>query len=276
MNELSHLDLLVPPLDAHRRLRLDRIAIGGFAAAFTVLALAVMVGGSASSFVDLPSMLIVFGGTISAVVVCYSLTDVVAAARAVRLAVSEPDVHPNAMALRLIAIADYARHAGVLAMQNLPHPIAGSGFLDKGLALVADGAAEVEVEAMMQQELLATIDERRKSADVLRKAADIAPTMGLIGTLVGLVQMLRNLDRPSAIGPGMAVALLTTLYGAVLGHMVFAPLATKLERRSTAEALVHQMCILTALSISRQENPRRLETALNSVLPPSGRIRVFD
>ncbi len=276
MNAFSHLDVLVPPPEARRRLRLDRTAMGGFAAAFVVLALAVALGGSAGSFIDLPSMLIVVGGTASAVVVCYSVDEVVAAARAVRLAVSAPDIDPSAMATRLIAIADYARHAGILSMQGLPHPIAGSNFLDKGLALVADGVGEAEVEAMMQQELFATIDDRRKSADVLRKAADVAPTMGLIGTLVGLVQMLRNLDRPSAIGPGMAVALLTTLYGAVLGHMIFAPLATKLERRSGVEALVHQMCILTVLSIGRQENPRRLETALNSVLPPSGRVQVFD
>ena len=275
MSAYSHLDLLMPPLET-RRLRLNRTAIGGFAAAFAVLAIAVALGGSAASFIDLSSVLIVFGGTTSAVVVCYSLDDVVAAARAARVAVGEPEIDPGDTAIRLIAVAEYARYAGILAMQNLPNPIAGKGFLDKGLGLVADGVAEPEVEETMQQELLANTDELRKSAEVLRKAADIAPTMGLIGTLVGLVQMLRSLDQPSAIGPGMAVALLTTLYGAVLGHMVFLPLATKIERRSAAEALVHQMCILAVLSIGRQENPRRLETALNSVLPPSARVRVFD
>lgn len=275
MTAFSHLDLLVPPIET-RRLRLNRSAIGGFAAAFAVLAMAVALGGSPGSFIDLPSLLIVCGGTVSAVAICYSFTDIVAAARAVRLAVGAPEIDPSDTAVRLVAVAEYARHAGILAVENLPHPIAGNGFLDKGLALVADGVDEAEVEATMQQELLANMDERRKSVDVLRKAADIAPTMGLIGTLVGLVQMLRNLDRPSAIGPGMAVALLTTLYGAVLGHMIFLPLATKLERRSAAEALVHQMCILAVLSISRQENPRRLETALNSVLPPSTQLRIFD
>ncbi|MFO1154522.1 MAG: MotA/TolQ/ExbB proton channel family protein [Rhodospirillales bacterium] len=275
MSVFSHLDLLMPPIEP-RRIHLDRSALGGIAAAFTIFALAIALGGSALSFIDVPSILIVFGGTISTVAVCYSFKDIVAAARAVRLAVGTADADPGDMAIRLLAVADYARHAGILAMQTLPRPIAGNPFLDKALALVADGVAEPEVEATMQQELLATAEEHRKSADVLRKAADVAPTMGLIGTLVGLVQMLRNLDRPSAIGPGMAVALLTTLYGAVLGHMVFLPLATKLERRSATEALVHQMCILCVLSISRQENPRRLETALNSVLPPLARVRVFD
>jgi chemotaxis protein MotA len=275
MTAFSNLDLLMPPLGSSR-LRLNRSTIGGFAAAFVMLALAIALGGSAASFLDLPSVLIVCGGTVSAVAVCFSFDDIIAAGRAVRVAVAEAEIDTAEMALRLIAVADYARHAGILAMQNLPHPIAGSGFLDKGLALVADGVAEADVEATMQQELLANMDARRKSADVLRKAADIAPTMGLIGTLVGLVQMLRNLDQPSAIGPGMAVALLTTLYGAVLGHMVFLPLATKLERRASAEALVHQMCTFCVLSIGRQENPRRLETTLNSVLAPAARVRVFD
>ncbi len=275
MNLFSNLDLLNPALEPSR-LRLNRSTVGAFGAAFAVLAAAIVLGGSAISFVDVPSVLIVCGGTVSAVAVCYSAGEIMAAARAVRLAVSEAEIDPGAIALRLIAVAEYARHAGILSIEDIPRPIAGNSFLDKGLALVADGIAEAEVEAMLQQELLANIDERRKSAEVLRKAADIAPTMGLIGTLVGLVQMLRNLDQPSAIGPGMAVALLTTLYGAVLGHMIFLPLATKLERRASADALVHQMCILCVLSIGRQENPRRLETALNSLLPPTARIRVFD
>jgi chemotaxis protein MotA len=100
--------------------------------------------------------------------------------------------------------------------------------------------------------------------------------MGLIGTLVGLVQMLSRLDEPSTIGPSMAVALLTTFYGAVLANLVFSPLASKLERNSREEALVDQIYLMGALSIGRQENPRRLEMLLNSLLPPDQRIKYFD
>jgi chemotaxis protein MotA len=100
--------------------------------------------------------------------------------------------------------------------------------------------------------------------------------MGLIGTLIGLVQMLGNLHDPSAIGPSMAVALLTTFYGAVLANLVFSPLAAKLERNASDEALVNQLYLLAALSIGRQENPRRLEILLNSVLPPAQRVQYFD
>ncbi len=116
----------------------------------------------------------------------------------------------------------------------------------------------------------------KKSAGVFRKAAEVSPAMGLIGTLVGLVQMLGNLEDPSSIGPSMAVALLTTFYGAILAHMVFSPLASKLERNSDEEALVQNFYLLGAASIVRQENPRRLEMVLNALLPPASRLRYFD
>jgi len=111
---------------------------------------------------------------------------------------------------------------------------------------------------------------------VLRKAAEFAPAMGLIGTLIGLVQMLGNLDDPSTIGPAMAVALLTTFYGAVLANMVFSPMASKLERNSAEESMVNTIYMMGAASIGRQENPRRLEMLLNSILPPGKRVQYFD
>ena len=100
--------------------------------------------------------------------------------------------------------------------------------------------------------------------------------MGLIGTLIGLVQMLGNLEDPSSIGPAMAVALLTTFYGAVLANMFFLPLANKLERNSLVEHRVNHIYALGAASISRQENPRRLELLLNTILPPAQRVNYFD
>jgi chemotaxis protein MotA len=100
--------------------------------------------------------------------------------------------------------------------------------------------------------------------------------MGLIGTLVGLVQMLGNLEDPSTIGPSMAIALLTTFYGAVLANMLFLPLANKLDRNSDAEAMINQIYAIGVASISRQENPRRLEVEINTILPPARRVAYFD
>ena len=114
------------------------------------------------------------------------------------------------------------------------------------------------------------------SAITIEQAAEIAPVMGRIGTLLGLVQMLGRLDDPSSIGPAMAVALLTTFYGAVLAHVFLAPIAAKLERNSREEILVKNIYALSAASIARQENPRRLELLLNTLLPPSKRVQFFD
>jgi chemotaxis protein MotA len=128
----------------------------------------------------------------------------------------------------------------------------------------------------MRKDMNATIGRHQKGANIMKKAGDIAPAMGLIGTLIGLVQMLGNLDDPSSIGPSMAVALLTTFYGAVLANMVFMPLAAKLERNSGEEELLNSVYMVGAVSIGRQENPRRLEMLINSILPPSKRVSYFD
>jgi chemotaxis protein MotA len=127
----------------------------------------------------------------------------------------------------------------------------------------------------MRREMHAIQQRHARSAGILRKAAEVAPAMGLIGTLIGLVQMLSHLEDPSTIGPGMAVALLTTFYGAVLATLVFAPLAAKLERNSADEMLVNQVYVISCVSIARQENPRRLEAQVNALLPPARRVRYF-
>ena len=264
-------------LTAGRQRRLlDASALFGLVAGFTLIALAMAVGGSPTLFVDPPSLLIVVGGTFSVIAVCYSFHDLAEAAAAVWAALTDRAADPQVMAVRMAHVAEHARRYGPLALQNLPHPIAGSAFLDKAIALAVDGIPEPRLEATLRSDLQASFDGARHTASVLRKAADVAPALGLIGTLVGLVQMLRNLDNPALMGPAMAVALLTTFYGAVLGHMVFTPLAVKLERKASAEALTRQLCILTALSISRRENTRLLENAMNSILPPRQRIKVFD
>ena len=141
---------------------------------------------------------------------------------------------------------------------------------------MVDGLPAEEVERILTQDNQATFERHLRSAGVLRRAGEVAPAMGLIGTLIGLVQMLGNLDDPSSIGPAMAVALLTTFYGAVLANMVFTPLATKLERNAQVESVVRQIYTIGAASISRQENPRRLEMMLNTILAPRQRVTYFD
>ena len=124
---------------------------------------------------------------------------------------------------------------------------------------------------MLERERQATYVRHKASSAVLRRSAEVAPSMGLIGTLVGLVQMLGRLEDPSTIGPAMAVALLTTFYGAILATMVFSPLANKLERNAAEESLVNHIFTITAAAVARQDNPRKLEMNLNTILSPSDR-----
>ncbi|MFQ5973023.1 MAG: motility protein A, partial [Alphaproteobacteria bacterium] len=171
--------------------------------------------------------------------------------------------------------ANRARRDGLLALQTAAKRFRREPFLARGLELAADGLPDAEITRVMRPELDALAERHRQGASMLYRAADVAPAMGLIGTLVGLVQMLGNLEDPAAIGPGMAVALLTTFYGAILANMVFAPLAGKLERKSAAEALVGELYLIGITSIARQENPRRLEMLLNTVLPPTKRVAFY-
>ncbi|NVK17362.1 MAG: MotA/TolQ/ExbB proton channel family protein [Methylocystaceae bacterium] len=255
---------------------IDAATIIGIIVAFTLVIAAIVLGGSPDSFINPPSILIVIGGTIGVTSACFSLGEMLRSGQLIAKTVLYRSQDASTIAVQTIRIAEVARKQGVLQLQGVLDNIKGEQFFHKGLALVVDGTPADEVENMMIGELEAMAARHHKGANILRKAAEFAPAMGLIGTLIGLVQMLGNLDDPSTIGPSMAVALLTTFYGAVLSNMVLMPLAAKLERNSEEEILVNQLYILATASIGRQENPRRLEMMLNSILPPHQRVQYFD
>jgi len=257
-------------------LALDLASVIGLVCGFGLLIAAIILGGSPGSFFNIPSILLVLGGTFSVVTVCFSLAEVGNTFKVVAKAMLPSVREPQEAADQVLRIAEMARRNGVLSLQNIQRDLTSEPFLHKCISMVIDGDDAEEVEAVMRRDLQATTQRHGRSADVLRKAAEFAPAMGLIGTLVGLVQMLGTLDDPGSIGPSMAVALLTTFYGAVLANMVFSPLAAKLERNSADETLVGLVYVMAAVSIVRQENPRRLEMLINSVLPPSRRVRYFD
>jgi chemotaxis protein MotA len=254
----------------------EKATLFGLLAGIGMLSAAVAAGGSARSFIDLPSLLIVAGGTLAVVIMCFSPYEVQSMLRVVGGAISSPSPDPAAAAVRALEFAEQARKHGLLHLELLLGRQAEAPFVRKALSMVIDGADAAELEEVLRNDIQATLHRFRRSAAVLRRAADCAPAMGLIGTLVGLVQMLGRLDDPRHIGPSMAVALLTTFYGAVLANMILSPLAVKLERRALDEELVCIVYLMAAVSISRQENPRRLELLVNSVLPPAMRVRYFD
>lgn len=247
----------------------------GIGAAFIVIAIAIKMGGNFKAFVDVPAVLIVIGGTFAATTACFSLPEIYRAQGIMFKTIFYSADAPSQVARNLLEIAEEARKNGLLALQSLLNT-SGDKFLKKGLAMIVDGVEPENVESIMKQEVNYTSDRHFRGAAILRKSAEIAPAMGLIGTLIGLVQMLGNLDDPGKIGPAMAIALLTTLYGALLSYALFSPLASKLEHNAHEETMASMLIIKGIVSIGKKENPRRLEMQLNSILPPSQRIRYFD
>ena len=255
---------------------MDFATIIGLISGFGLISAAIFLGGDPASFLNPPSVLIVIGGTLAVTTMCFSLSEMAKSLKVIARTFIYRSRNPSDAAIHVLQVAELARRQGVLSLQNVLDELKTEPFLHKGMAMVVDGTPGEEVELIMRRDLNATIQRHHKSASILRKAAEFAPAMGLIGTLIGLVQMLGNLDDPTTIGPAMAVALLTTFYGAVLANMVFSPMASKLERNSAEEAMINTIYLMGAASIGRQENPRRLEMLLNSILPPSKRVLYFD
>jgi chemotaxis protein MotA len=255
---------------------IDFATVFGALGAFSVIAAAMIMGGAPGAFIDIPAMLIVLGGTFLVSSISFSVTEGFQAQRIMARAVLYQVVEPDDAARHVLYLADHARQKGILALQNSLNELRNTPFLQRATSMVIDGMPPEQVENILMREADAIRQRHIRSAGVLRRAGEVAPAMGLIGTLVGRVQMLGNLEDPSTIGPSMAIALLTTFYGAVLANMLFLPLANKLDRNSDAEAMINQIYAIGVASISRQENPRRLEVEINTILPPARRVAYFD
>ncbi len=260
---------------ARARTAIDLATIGGIVLGFAFVIMAIVLGGAVMAFVDVKSILIVVLGGLAITAASFSLGEFLGAPKIVLKTLFHTSRDPAEMAIQMIQLSDMARKKGVLGLETVVEELKNDTFLHKGMSMVVDGSSGEEVEAVMRRELNSTIERHDRATEILRRAAEVSPAMGLIGTLVGLVQMLKNLDDPSSIGPAMAVALLTTLYGAILANMVYSPLVSKLERNSADEMLVNRLQLVGAASIGRQDNPRRLEMLLNSMLPPRKRVDYF-
>lgn len=254
----------------------DMATLLGLLGAIFLIGIAIWLGGNWLAFIDVPSILMVILGTFAITTVSYSWTEIVQAQPIMWRTLFTRGQSPNEAAMKVLQLAERARRRGLLAMQGEFTSLRGEPYLQRAMTMLVDGMPIEEVERNLTFETHATAQRHQRSTGILRRAAEVSPAMGLIGTLVGLVQMLGALDNPDAIGPAMAVALLTTFYGAVMANVIFLPIASKLERNSAIELLINQIFILGALSIGRQENPRRLELVLNTILPANQRVRYFD
>lgn len=255
---------------------IDLATIFGIISVFALIATAILLGRSNANFFNIPSILIVILGTFAATLISYTGREMLNAWSIFTRSLNRRSRKPELMARQLLDLAVVARKKGILALTYYNDELRKDPFLFKAVQMVADGFDGNMIERVLTMEVDSLLDRHKRSAGIFKRASEIAPAMGLIGTLVGLVQMLAELDDPTAIGPAMAVALLTTFYGAILGTIILSPIAAKLERNSRHEAMVKHLVVAAAGSIARQENPRQLEMLLNSELPPRNRIRYFD
>jgi len=254
----------------------DFVTVFGLFISLGLIAVAIAIGQSDANFFNLPSVLIVIIGTITATCVSYTGFELRQSLPIISGSFFRSAHDFKGLARSMLDLAVVARKKGVLSLSNYETETRKEPFLYKAMRLVVDGYQANDIQRILRQDIEEEEERLMRAASILRRASEVAPAMGLIGTLVGLVQMLADLENPDTIGPAMAVALLTTFYGAILGTVVMAPLAAKLEKVAQDQTISKMMTLKTAMSIMKQENPRNLEMMINALLPPSQRIQYFD
>ena len=247
---------------------MDLATLIGAVGALIVMIIAMVLGGDITIFVDIPSIVIVFGGTLFAVMIKYNLGQFLGAVKIAGKAFKVKVIPPEEIIVEVVELADLARKGGLLSLEGKE---VSNEFLQKGIQLLVDGHDPEVVKAMLTKDLKETQARHTLGSKIWAHIGDAGPAMGMIGTLIGLVQMLSAMDDPKAIGPAMAVALLTTMYGAMLANMFALPVADKLALRSDEEARIQSMIIDALLSIQAGQNPRVIQGLLKTYLPASQR-----
>ena len=254
---------------------MDLATVAGIISAFGLVLAAIVMGGSITAFIDVPSMLIVVGGTFGATLINFPLGSVLGVIGVVKNAFFAKVMAVPEVISQFVDFATKARREGILALEASMNEV-DDKFLSKGLQLTIDGLEPQSIQEILETEIEYVQSRHSLGADILGTMGTFAPALGMIGTLIGLVQMLQNMSDPSKIGPAMAVALLTTFYGALMANVVFNPLAGKLRNRSKEEILVKELILNGVMSIARGDNPRIIEQKLHSFIPPGMRKSAFE
>lgn len=230
-------------------------------------------GANIMGFIDPPSIAIVVGGTVGATLIHYPLSEVLRVMSVVKKVFLHKEESPSEIIRTLVGYAETARREGILALEQ--HALSlEDEFLKKGITLAVDGTDPEYIREIMTTEIDNIAERHKSGAAIMEAMGGYAPAFGMIGTLIGLVIMLRNMNDPSSIGSGMAVALITTFYGAVCANLIFLPIAGKLKLRSSHELLIKELCIQGIMAIQSGDNPRIVESKLKAFLSPSKRDEV--
>jgi chemotaxis protein MotA len=230
----------------------------------------ILMGGSGTWFINYPSLMIVIGGTMGATLLSYPLSQVMGVFRVAKNALVHRSQTAAEVIMLLVDFAKKARREGILSfeseLENLDDP-----FLVKGLQLAIDGMESNTIAEIMGNEIRALEDRHSLGAEIFTTMGTFSPAVGMLGTIIGLVQMLMQMEDPSQIGEPMAVALLTTFYGTLLANLLFLPIAGKLRTRSKQEILLKELILEGIISIQSGDNHRVVEQKLKAFIPPKER-----
>jgi chemotaxis protein MotA len=246
----------------------DLATLIGLVGAFLTIGTAIALGGAPTAFINVPSMIIVLVGTLLVTLMKFSLGQFLNAAKVAFKAFIFKVPEAEALIGKSVELANHARTSGLLALEEAEVP---DEFYRKAINLVVDGHDPAIVKSILAKDLELTLKRHKEGQSIFKAIGDVAPAMGMIGTLIGLVQMLSVMDDPKQIGPAMAVALLTTLYGAIIANLFAIPIADKLQLRSMEERLAKSLIIDAVMGIQDGQNPRVIQDVLKNYLPKSRR-----
>ena len=247
---------------------MDLATLLGLIGAIGAIAVSIAMGGSAGMFINIPSVFIVVGGTFAVTLMKFPLSTTLGSFKVAMKAFLYRSEKPDDIIAQSVELAGVARKNGLLGLEQVEIK---NTFLKRGIQLVVDGHEQELVRKMLSKDINLTIERHEEGQAIFKAIGDVAPAMGMIGTLIGLVQMMANMEDPKSIGPAMAVALLTTLYGAVIANAIALPIADKLAHRSKEERLNKSLIVESISAIQEGLNPRVMEDFLKTYLPGNKR-----
>ncbi len=249
---------------------MDKGTIIGIVAGMALLIVSMMMGVGIGPYLDIPSVIVVVGGTIAATFVNFPFSDVLGVMKVTQKVLKEQPISPQKYIEQIVSISKKARTNGLLAIEEDLNNI-DEDFMKMTLQHVVNGTEAEDLNNIMDAELSIMAERHKIGQQIYMAMGMYSPAFGMIGTLIGLIAMLQNLDDPSSIGPAMAMAMITTLYGAVFANLFFLPMAGKLKQRSEQELQFKEMLLMGILSVQAEESPRVIQNKLLSYIPPAER-----
>jgi chemotaxis protein MotA len=249
---------------------MDIATLLGIASGTVILFVSIVMNTGASLYLSPFSMLVTLGGTFAATLINFAISDVIGVLKLVKVAFTRRIYDHTKIITQIVHLTDVTRRTGTVGLTQEMEMIADE-FLRKGLEMVTEGASDNEIRYVLETEISFTVERHKKGRELFSAMGKYAPGFGMIGTLIGLVQMLLNLTDPSQIGKPMAMALVTTFYGAILANLIFLPLAGKLKNRSAEETLFKELILEGIILINSGETPRQVGERLKVFLPVTTR-----